>query len=405
MRIGKSLLVFALIAASFKLFGQGNLSFQCKDFNLSVSQSLQSDAMSEDDPNDLAEAWGYLIAYYPAIANNANHFELRFPTRVGTYHWTQNDAKDKNDSLSAELFYHSTSNSDQDFDAYPMDFTVTITRYDNTKGGIVEGTFNGTMGFYSSDKHTTLSVSVKGSFHTTRTGKGQECRKLRRAERPVFEKALAVSEDVLLEPLKKLGWQITEEQKISASYPVLNHPAPFRPLAFCSAMIRLKLTLDIGSEYGKKLQDSANYYANQSQNTNGDDKALIRAIQNMSRIQKMQNIEVKVSENYPYIKQRNPMNTGGKFTVLRIPNVSYAFQFFDPPSDVMGSPSEGTSLYFGNWAGADMNFEGYVNYPFVHKQQSPFIENMVISIDAPASVANSIIKSIDWSKMNEALTR
>lgn len=44
-------------------------------------------------------------------------------------------------------------------------------------------------------------------------------------------------------------------------------------------------------------------------------------------------------------------------------------------------------------------------YPFIHKTQSPYIENIVITINAPASAANKIIKAIDWSKLNNAISK
>jgi hypothetical protein len=71
----------------------------------------------------------------------------------------------------------------------------------------------------------------------------------------------------------------------------------------------------------------------------------------------------------------------------------------------LNAPDETTSLYFGNWTGADMNAKTYVGFPFVHKQSAAAIENIVVQIKGPAAAANEIIKKIDWSRLNEALSK
>lgn len=404
--------LITIVVTTFLLFqlfeakAQSTISFQCKELNLSKSESLKCDPVSEDDPNDLAEAYTLLISYFPETYKGTDQqLELHFPARVATYHWTQNDAQDKNDSLTADLIYNTNPKVyGYTVQAHAKDFTISVTRYDAAKNGVVEGKFEGTMEAYLAWSHQTVLIPVKGNFHTVRNGIGAECRKQRRSEKEVITKAINVFDNTLISSLQNIGWKVNEEQN-GLNGVVANHPGPFRPLSLCSPFFELKLSLDPNSDYGKKLQDSAEYYAQQSSQNANDDKALVQATQNMFRIRNMQNISISIDANSPYIKSEYHTGSKDRFTVLHIQSVPYAYQIYQAPSDNLGTPEESTYLCFGKWDGADMHASSYVNYPFVHKQSASAIENFEIMIKAPASVANEIIKKIDWSKMNEALTR
>jgi hypothetical protein len=394
-----------LLLADSNINAQSNISFQCKELNINKTSPLKCDAISEDDPGDLAEAYSYLITYI-AGGTTDQRFELRFPSRTASYHWTQRSSSDKNDSLSAELIYNTNPKVyGYTMDAFPTDFTITVTRYDNTKGGIIEGKFEGTMQSELAWSQQTVTIPVKGTFRTIRTGKaGDECRKQRYTEKEVIGKAVKIFDNAFIQLLQKTGWQITEE-KNGLTTQIADHPAPFRPLFMCSDFFSLKLSLDPNSAYGKMIQDSAEYYNQQLSQSSPGTKAYLQASQNLFRMQNMQTAEIAIDANSPYLKQDYTIGSKDKSTVLHIPGSAYAWQLYLAPTDQLGSPEEKTMIFFGNWKGANMHSGTYVGYPFIHKQQAPFIENFVVTITAPASAANGIIKKIDWQKLNDALSK
>ncbi len=384
---------------------QSNISFQCKELNINKTSQLKCDAISEDDPGDLAEAYSYLITYF-AGGTTDQRFELRFPSRVASYHWTQAGVDDKNDSLAADLIYNTNPKLyGYTMDAYPKDFTITVTRYDNTKGGIIEGKFEGTMESDLAWSQQTVAIPVKGTFRTTRTGKaGDECRKQRKSEKMAISKAVKIFDNTFLQPLQQMGWQVTGE-KNGLTTQIADHPAPFRPLFMCGDFFSLKLSLDPNSARGKMIQDSAKYYNSQlSQNTPGT-QGYLRASRNFFRLQNMQTAEISINANDPYLKQDYSVGSKDKATVLNIGGVAYVWQLYLAPTDELGTPEEKTMLFFGDWKGVNMRSGTYVTYPFMHKQHAPYIENFVVAITAPASTANEIIKNIGWNKLNEAITK
>ena len=397
--------------------GQSTISFHCKELNLSKSESLKCDPISEDDPNDLSEAYSYLVTFFPANKRDDHQrFEFRFPAHPATYHWAQKNGNDKNDSLSAYLAYNLNPNVDgQTFQAYAKDFTIKVSRYDSHKGGIIEGSFDGTMESYLPWSQQTVTISVKGNFSATRTGKGDECRKQRRSEKAVISKAVKVFENAFIPFLQKAGWQIENETN-GYNTQIANHSVPFRPLFTCSDFFHLKLSLNGNSALGKMIHDSAEYYGNQGRisgqqfQQTGQKKyveALNEATRKMAQFTAMQNMEISIDANDPYLKSGELGTTasGDHFTVLHIPGVAYACQGYRASNDEMSPPEEKVKLCFGNWKGADLKANTYVAYPFVHKQQSAVIENFVVTITSPSKNLNDIIKKIDWDKLNEALTK
>lgn len=390
---GKYAVIALMIAALLysKIYAQSTITYKCSAINFFGTESLKSDPISEDDPNDLPECWGYLISFFP---NNSNRFELRFPSRVGTYHWTQNSDQDKNDSLSAYLVYILKVRG-YDVQAYAKDFTIRVNRYDSQKGGTIEGTFDGTMEAFIASNNSNVDIDVKGNFHTIRTGKfGDECRKPRRAENKVIENAKSVISDYLRSPLQQLGWQVNGNDGMKTV--ISSRPVPFRPMGLCDDPMDMKLQLGTSSDYGRMMADSAEYYSKLS-TTEG---AL-----NMFRIQDMRALQIRVFVNDPYIKSVFNHGSSDKYIVLKVPGAGYACRFVNAPQSSIDQPQVTTDLYFGNWAGADMNAKDYVNYPFAHKTQSPYIENMRIEITGPAQAVDNILKKIDWSKLNAALAK
>lgn len=397
------MLLFYFLSSGF-LIGQNGIVFTCDGLNLHKESSLKCDPISEDDPGDLEEAYGYLISYL-AGGKIDQRMELRFPTRVADYHWRQSSVDDKNDSLSAELIYNTNPERvGYTMDAFPRDFHIRVTKYENKPGGVVEGVFEGTMEALLAWKQTAVSLHVKGNFHSIRTGKpGDECRKQRRAEKLVIGNSLMILESALTKPLEKMGWEIAEK-KLGYNALITNLISPFKPLSLCSDFLNLKLLSDPHSEFGRMLQDSARRYSDQlSQNINNTE-AVKFASRNLFRIQNMQQAEIDVSFNYPYLKEDYSLADKDKYSVIVVPGTSYACRIYNAPGNELETPEERTKLFFGNWKGADLNAGIYKGYPFIHRKQGPFIENIVVTIIAPAENADRIIRQINWAVINQALT-
>ncbi|MCZ2460269.1 MAG: hypothetical protein LC128_11685 [Chitinophagales bacterium] len=383
---------------------QSSISFQCKELNLDNTTLLNCDPIEEDDPNDLDEAYGHIRAFMGKSSNDL--IDITFPTKVKSWRWTQKDENDKNDSLFAYFSYNTNPKVyGYTLQAYAKDFTITVTRYDQNKGGIVEGNFEGIMGAYLSWSHQNISISIKGNFHTTRTGEfTDECRKQRQAEKLVIDKSVTIFDKTFIQPLQKSGWEIIE-QKNGRSSQLANNPSPYRPLFFCSDFYDLKLSLDPNSDYGKMMNDSLQFYNDQISRNAGNLKVISQAAKNVFRIKNLQDIEISINGNSPYLKEDYTVVGRDKSSVLHVPGVPFAWQLYRAPTDEVSTPEEKSMLFFGNWKGVNMQAGTYVLYPFIHKKQSPFIENFVVTITAPAPVAKEIIKAIDWEKLNDAISK
>jgi hypothetical protein len=377
----------------YKAGAQSTITYKCTDLGLSGAAPLKCDPVSEDDPGDLAECYSYLVTY---LSGGADRFELRFPSRKAVYHWTQSNDQDKNDSLSAYFLYNTNPKVyGYQVSAYARDFTITVSRYDNTKGGIAEGTFSGTMEAFVPWKRETIAITVSGSFHSVRKGGfGDECRKLRRAESLIIDKAKAVMRSSMITPLQQMGWQVKDNQDMKVV--ATNHPVPYKPFSLCDNVFDLKLTINPNSVYGKMMQDSAQYYASQSTK---------EGAMNMFRIQEMQNVEIRIFDNDPYLKSTFTHGPADKYSVLHIPGAAYACRFYHAPASDIESPEVKTCLFFGAWQGADMNAGSYVSYPFMHRLAGPYLETLEVQILGPIEAANTIISKIDWSALNAALSK
>lgn len=404
----KYVFLAGLVAASMAVRGQNSFTMHSVDLGIDQTVSMTPDPMSEDDPRDLAEAYGQFYGYLKVLGGSGNagdyRLELHFPTKVTSWHWSQNGEQDANDSLMARLVYNTDPKSyGHTVDAYAKDFTITVTRYDGVvKGGVVEGNFSGTLEGYLAWNHQTIRIPVKGSFRTTRTGHGAECRKLRASERVVLEKARDVLRMRVAEPLQAAGWSVDMESTEKGE--VANNPRPFRPLMLCAPWFGFKLKLDEHSPLGQELRDSAAYYAHQG--SSKDIGVLKAAMRNMSRIQKMMAVDIRVWDNSPYIREPWILTSRDRFSVRTVPGAGYACQVVRAPKSDLDLPDEATDVYIGNWAGADMHATGsYVLYPFRHKETGPWLENLRFEIDAPKEVADAIIAKVDWNAVGAALTR
>ncbi len=248
-------------------------------------------------------------------------------------------------------------------------------------------------------------ISILFLLQLAVTSNAQECFTQTPAQTAVIHKAVTALKQQFAK-LQSLGWIVTNE-KTGENSPIAKSPAPFRPMMLCDRLYKLALHLDPASARAKMLQDSINYYTAQSQKGAIGDKAWINATKNMARLMEMQQIQIMVTENTPYLVYGEPKGPADKNIVLHVNGASFAYLQYVAPADDNSMAEETTWLYIGNWTGIKelKNNYGYVAYPFIHKQLSPFIETLELSIKAPAQVANTVINKIDWAALNDALTK
>ena len=374
---------------------QGTITYSCTELNISGTVPLKCNQISEDDPNDLAECYGLLMATLPG---NGQHLELSFPSKKESYHWEQSSdhRSSTSDSLAAD-FYFNSNTIGNGLHAVAKEFNITITRYDNLKGGIIEGAFSGTMEAFAAWLHKSVKVNIMGSFHTTRTGAfGVECRKLRRGETAVVENARAVINNNLIKPIQKMGWIVKNSSDVPPS--AANHPSPYRPLFFCSSIFDLTISPDPNSDFGKMINDSIRYYSNQQG---------MAAIIRQTLLGKLRNLKIRIAENSPYLKEPFPHDADDKFTLMHIPGISYAYRLTLPEQGASREfpPDYKTFILIGSWTGAEMNASTYVNYPFIHKIPGAYLETLTVQIIAPVTIADKIIQNVNWQSLSLALTK
>ena len=380
-----------------KVFAQGTITYSCGELNISATAALKCNPISEDDPNDLAECYSLLMASLPG---NNQHLELGFPSKKENFHWVQASEyrSGTSDSLTADFYFNTNTNGNSNgLHAVAKDFNITITRYDNIKGGIIEGIFSGTMEAFAASLHKSVKVDVKGSFHTTRTGAfGVECRKLRRTEAAVVSNAKATINTSLVQSIQKIGWIVKNSSDVSPS--AANHPSPYRPLFFCSSIFDLIISPDPNSEFGKMIDDSIHYYSNQSN---------MPAIIRLTQLSSLKSLKIRIGENNPYLKEPFEHDADDKFTLLHIPGISYAYRLtlHDPGASKDFPPNYKTFILIGSWNGADMNAATYSNYPFIHKNPGAYLETLTVQIIAPAAIADKIIQNVNWQGLGAALTK
>jgi hypothetical protein len=223
-----------------------------------------------------------------------------------------------------------------------------------------------------------------------------ECRDPHPDESAAIDKARHAIDKSIGGALKQMGWQSQNSDQVKVS--IATHPNPFRPMFICSRAFDLTISPDPNSAYGKKLNDSIRFY--QAQTTQA---AIVRSV----ILGEMQNIKIRITENDPYLKTKYDHDQTDKYTVLQVPGVSYAYRLAEPEQGAGTDipPDYKTFILIGNWTGANMNFNNYVTYPFIHKTGGAYIETLTVQIAGPASVADKIIHNVDWVGLSAALTK
>jgi len=249
--------------------------------------------------------------------------------------------------------------------------------------------FHGAERGASASKTIDATVGNAGIFDT-------ECRDPRPDESASINKARQVINKCIGGALLQMGWQSKNSDQVKVS--IATHPNPYRPMFICSRAFDLTANPDPSSAYGKMINDSILFYQTQTSRA---------AILRMVILSGLQNIKIRIDENSPYLKSRYDHDAQDKYTVLQVPGAACAYRLTEPEqgggADI--PPDYKTYILIGNWTGANMNFNTYITYPFVHKTGGAYIETLTVQIIGSASVADKIIQHVDWQRLSQALTK
>ncbi len=103
---------------------------------------------------------------------------------------------------------------------------------------------------------------------------------------------------------------------------------------------------------------------------------------------------------YAYINYSRAEVTESGVTRLDVPGVPYAYH---TGHGHYGNFTTSYWLLFGNWAAARHDQDG-LGFHFTHQRQTPYIENVVIIIQGADDRIAELLKTVDWSQMQHALT-
>ena len=115
-------------------------------------------------------------------------------------------------------------------------------------------------------------------------------------------------------------------------------------------------------------------------------------------IQDLMAVQIEVHFNVASIGDAPPPHKAS----MQIPGAAMVY----PTSANALSHGSAYVLAFGNWQDAkwDAANSGY-HFNFVHPQNTPYIENIVIQIFGADDRIQQLLKTIDWNAVNEGMTR
>ncbi len=135
-----------------------------------------------------------------------------------------------------------------------------------------------------------------------------------------------------------------------------------------------------------------------------DTKAMEQLVKEGQKIKDISNLYVEVHVNEVVIPVKPLKNSAAD---LKIPGCYFAYK---QPADKLIGRDENTPasyvLIFGNWSTATTPADRQdYQFKFIHPKGTPFIENIVIIISGSSDRINEILKTTDWQKVNDGLTR
>ncbi len=232
-----------------------------------------------------------------------------------------------------------------------------------------------------------------------------QCRATNDKEQQALNKLVTTMDDNLTPKLVDDDWELKGETGNNITVAI---SAAARPLMFCGNAYRADFKLKESSPLFAQLNDSVNYYMEQSLKTT-DGNQSIRLMEKSTGFLDQRGYAISVAENLPayYLQEPGGGQLIDHYTTLVVPGAALAFQIWYQGVTKDDELTQQTVLCFGDWKNklvkaADIRW--YFPYSFGHPNNTPFIENMVIVIHADAVRSRDIIKRIDWTKIKGALT-
>ena len=216
----------------------------------------------------------------------------------------------------------------------------------------------------------------------------EECRQPTPQEKAVAEKMAKTLYDKVVIPLKNSGWDIESDQSALKTLVIATNPGPPRPLMDCASIFDVKLRAKPDSPQGKKVAQASTLMENAK---TADDFKKIGALASSGEI------HIRAGANEPYLRSEIHQP-------IKQLNVSGVPVAFTTTGNDLAQP---TTFCYGAFK-PEITFgpnNKYILFPFVHGKQTPFIENMCVTITATPDVTEQLLKQINWASLNTALTR
>jgi len=244
-----------------------------------------------------------------------------------------------------------------------------------------------------------------------------QCRVLTPAEKAVVEKAFNVVKAAIDEPLKNTDLKFNRFHSdeglalLLQNLTVAEHPSPARPLEFCSGGLgggqlmvdpdgpRAQAIAAQREEIRTKLQEAGEKEEKdwaELKRLTSRDMDLAAALQ----------VNIGVGENDP-LGGSNPDNQPRTYTIINIPGAAFAHRYSNKGNENKNQTTEVVEIWFGDWnvSSPTPNPAGPGRFHFKHPVGTPYIENLLVSMEGTPENLAILLKTINWQKLNEALTK
>ncbi len=217
----------------------------------------------------------------------------------------------------------------------------------------------------------------------------EECRQPTAQEKAAAEKLAHTLYDKVVTPLKNSGWEVESEKSALTSLVIATNPGPPRPLMDCAPIFDVTLRAKPDSPEGKKVAQASAMMENAK---TADDFKKIGMLMASGQI------HIRAGGNEPYI--HSEMHTPIKR--LDVPGVPVAYT-----TAANSDPAQPTTFCYGAFK-PEVTFGSnnkYIPFPFAHGKQTPYVENMCVTVTATPEVTDQLLKEIHWAALDAALTR
>jgi hypothetical protein len=263
----------------------------------------------------------------------------------------------------------------------------------------------------------TFRVFLFFAFLASTSAARAQCRVPTPAEKAVVEKAFNVLKTAIDEPLKNTDLKFNRFHSdeglalILQNLTVAEHPSPARPLEFCNGGLgggqlmvdpdgpRAQAIAAQREEIRAKLQEAGEKEEKdwaELKRLTARDMDLAAALQ----------VNIGVGENDP-LGGSNPDNQSRTYTVINVPGAAFAHRYSNKGNENKNQTTEVVEIWFGDWniSSPTPNPAGPGRFHFKHPVGTPYIENLYVGMEGTPENLAILLKSINWQKFNEALTK